>query len=68
MGSLKSEEIANSIEADKILFNGFDISNLKPNERRKLGISFIPEERIGHATVSSFNLSENFYLTDYIND
>ena len=57
-----------SIEADKILFNRFDISNFKPNERRKLGISFIPEERIGHATVSSFNLSENFYLTDYIND
>ena len=66
MESLTGEYL--SIEADKILFNGFDISNLKPNERRKLGISFIPEERIGHATVSSFNLSENFYLTDYIND
>ena len=52
---------------DTIMFNNKDLSFMKPNERRKHGLSFIPEERIGHATISSFKLSDNFYLTDYIN-
>ena len=43
-----------------IIFNNKDLTMLKPNKRREEGISFIPEERIGHATVSSFNLSDNF--------
>ena len=54
-------------DKDTIIFNNKDLSFMKPNERRKHGLSFIPEERIGHATISSFKLSDNFYLTDYIN-
>ena len=54
-------------DKDTIMFNNKDLSFMKPNERRKHGLSFIPEERIGHATISSFKLSDNFYLTDYIN-
>ena len=65
MEALTGEYLVN--EKDTILFNNKDLSYLKPNERRMHGISFIPEERIGHATISSFKLSDNFYLTDYIN-
>ena len=65
MEALTGEYLVN--DKDTIMFNNKDLSFMKPNERRKHGLSFIPEERIGHATISSFRLSDNFYLTDYIN-
>ena len=65
METLIGEHLIN--DEEKIIFNSKDLTALKPNKRREEGISFIPEERIGHATVSSFNLSDNYYLTDYIN-
>ena len=65
MEALTGEYLVN--DKDTITFNNKDLSFMKPNERRKHGLSFIPEERIGHATISSFKLSDNFYLTDYIN-
>ena len=65
MEALTGEYLVN--DKDTIMFNNKDLSFMKPNERRKHGLSFIPEERIGHATISSFKLSDNFYLTDYIN-
>ena len=33
------------------------------NARRRLGAAFVPEERIGHAAVPGFRLSENVVLT-----
>jgi len=65
METLIGEHLVN--DEKKIIFNNKDLTMLKPNKRREKGISFIPEERIGHATVSSFNLSDNYYLTGYIN-
>ena len=65
MQALTGEFLVN--KKNTIVFNNNDLSSLKPHERRKHSISFIPEERIGHATVSTFKLSDNYYLTDFIN-
>ncbi len=38
------------------------------NERRKLGASFVPEERLGHGAVSEFKLSDNMLLARHKSD
>tara|TARA_B100000029_G_C17543054_1_gene947414 strand:+ start:323 stop:1855 length:1533 start_codon:yes stop_codon:yes gene_type:complete len=50
----------------EILFNEQDISLLGPDQRRNLGMAFIPEERIGRAAIPNIKLSENFLLTDHV--
>ena len=65
METLIGEHILN--KRNIISLNGRDITLTGPEERRRLGMAFIPEERIGHATVPDLRLSENFLLTDYIN-
>ena len=49
----------------EIIFKNIPIGNLSIEERRNLGIEFIPEERNNHATVSNLNLVENTFLTFY---
>ena len=40
------------LEKDNVLLlDNEDISNYSPDKRRKVGISFIPEERIGHSAI-----------------
>ena len=47
----------------QILFEKLPIGKANINERRKLGIETIPEERTFHATVPNLTLSENTFLT-----
>jgi simple sugar transport system ATP-binding protein len=42
---------------------GRDIANARPKARRKQGLHFIPEERLGRATVPGLSLAENTLLT-----
>jgi general nucleoside transport system ATP-binding protein len=42
---------------------GADIARQSPAQRRKLGLHFVPEERLGRATVPRHSLSENALLT-----
>ena len=42
---------------------GTDVSHADPLRRRKLGLYFIPEERLGRATVPSHSLAKNTLLT-----
>lgn len=42
---------------------GRDISRASPQRRRKLGLHFVPEERLGRATVPTHSLSDNVLLT-----
>jgi simple sugar transport system ATP-binding protein len=42
---------------------GHDISRAGPAERRALGLRFVPEERLGRATVPSHSLEKNALLT-----
>ena len=46
-----------------ILLDGKDMANLNPNERRKRGLLFAPEQRVGHAAAGEMSLTENSYLT-----
>lgn len=56
-------DIANAIKIRTI-----DASQLSINQRRKLGASFVPEERLGHGAVSEFYLSDNMLLARHESD
>ncbi|SDF11550.1 ABC transporter ATP-binding protein [Rhodobacter capsulatus] len=49
--------------AGTIRLHGQDISDLGPNDRRRLGLLAAPEERLGHAAVPNLSLTENAILT-----
>ena len=53
----------NCEDNDQILLDKTPIGKTNINERRKLGIETIPEERTLHATVPNLTLSENTFLT-----
>ena len=55
-------------EEDEILFYDEAISALSINDRRKRGIVFIPEDRLGHSAVSNLSLIENLLLTKLWDD
>jgi simple sugar transport system ATP-binding protein len=42
---------------------GRDVSSTSPGQRRRLGLHFVPEERLGRATVPVHSLSDNALLT-----
>lgn len=46
-----------------IVMDGTDLSCLGPEARRKLGLLSAPEDRLGHAAVPEFSLTENTLLT-----
>ena len=50
-------------DADVIRFDGTDISQMGPSQRRVAGLSFVPEERNGHAAVPGMSLADNTLLT-----
>ncbi|MCZ4272101.1 ABC transporter ATP-binding protein [Maritalea porphyrae] len=50
-------------EEECILIKGEPVGNMGIQKRRKLGAMFISEERLGHAAVPEFALSENVILT-----
>ncbi|WP_444452400.1 ABC transporter ATP-binding protein [Rhodobacter capsulatus] len=49
--------------AGTVSLHGQDISDLGPNDRRRLGLLAAPEERLGHAAVPNLSLTENAILT-----
>ncbi|MEW6630417.1 MAG: ABC transporter ATP-binding protein [Pseudomonadota bacterium] len=50
-------------QGDAITINGQAAAGLRPDERRKLGLAFVPEERLGRGAVPSHTLWENAVLT-----
>ncbi len=40
-----------------------DVSQATPSERRKLGLHFVPEERLGRGALTSMSLAQNTLLT-----
>ncbi|MEM1343804.1 MAG: ABC transporter ATP-binding protein [Pseudomonadota bacterium] len=48
---------------EAVTLNGHPAGRLRPEERRAHGLSAVPEERLGHAGVPEFSLSENTLLT-----
>jgi len=51
--------------ADYILLEGKPIGKLDPTNRRKLGIAFVPEDRLGHGSVPDMNLINNAFLSAF---
>ncbi len=47
----------------RILFNGIDVTGLGPLARRRLGMTFIPEQRLGWALVPGETLAFNMALS-----
>jgi simple sugar transport system ATP-binding protein len=48
-----------------IRFAGQPIGHLGPEARRRLGMAFVPEERVGRGAVPEMNLAENSLLSAY---
>ncbi len=55
-----------TVNADQVRINGKDCGHLRPNARRMMGLSSIPEERLGHGAVPGMSLSENSFLTAFL--
>jgi general nucleoside transport system ATP-binding protein len=51
-----------ALHADAIQVAGASVGNLGPIDRRKNGMAFVPEERLGHGAVPGMSLSENMLL------
>ncbi|MFT6558412.1 ABC transporter ATP-binding protein [Sneathiella sp.] len=51
--------------ANEILLEEQPIGKLGPNERRKLGMAFVPEDRLGHGSVPDMSLVDNAFLSAY---
>ncbi len=60
MDALTGERMAAVAEA--ITLDDTAIGHLGPVERRKLGMAFVPEERLGHAAVPDLSLTDNTLL------
>jgi simple sugar transport system ATP-binding protein len=63
LAALSGERHARGPEAVRIA--GTDAGALGPAARRRLGLAFIPEERLGRGAVAEFPLTENALLTSY---
>jgi len=55
-------------QADMISLHGQAIGNLGPAERRRRGLAFVPEERLGRGAVPEMSLAMNALLTGYQGD
>ena len=62
-----SGEISSNLPAS-IQIRGMDVGKLNINQRRRLGASFVPEERLGHGAVANLQLSENMLLARHNSD
>jgi simple sugar transport system ATP-binding protein len=49
--------------AEDVLLDGKPVGDKGPDERRALGMCFVPEERLGHAAVPNMTLVENTVLS-----
>ncbi|MGE0737411.1 MAG: ABC transporter ATP-binding protein [Alphaproteobacteria bacterium] len=52
-------------DAEAIRLNGAPIGRLRPSARRKRGLAFVPEERLGRGAVAELDLADNAILTGY---
>jgi len=46
-------------------FAGTEVSSLRPDARRALGLAFVPADRLGHGAVPDMSLADNALLTSF---
>ncbi len=51
------------VAGDVIRFDGTAIAGLNPDQRRRLGMAVVPEERLGRGAVPGMSLADNALLT-----
>ncbi|HWH90116.1 MAG TPA: ABC transporter ATP-binding protein [Pseudomonas sp.] len=62
---LSGEQILPRAEAATIRFAERNVADLRPDARRKLGLAFVPAERLGHGAVPQLSLADNALLTAF---
>ncbi|WP_434678190.1 ABC transporter ATP-binding protein [Pseudomonas sp. R1-18] len=65
LGLLSGEQRLSREQAATLRFAGTAVGDLRPDARRKLGLAFVPAERLGHGAVPDLSLSDNALLTAY---
>jgi simple sugar transport system ATP-binding protein len=61
MVALSGEDVR--CPAGSVLIDSIDVSAMHPGQRRKLGLHFVPEERLGRGAVPPLGLAHNLLLT-----
>ncbi|QJE03369.1 ABC transporter ATP-binding protein [Massilia forsythiae] len=54
--------------ADAVRIMGADAGRLDPAARRRLGLGFVPEERLGRGAAPALSLADNALLTGYLSE
>ncbi|MHC8348633.1 ABC transporter ATP-binding protein [Pseudomonas sp. RT4P38] len=62
---LSGEERLHCNDGKRISFGGQPVAHLRPDARRKLGLAFVPAERLGHGAVPELSLADNALLTAF---
>ncbi|RON59741.1 ABC transporter [Pseudomonas fluorescens] len=62
---LSGEHTLPRAEAATIRFGEHAVADLRPDARRKLGLAFVPADRLGHGAVPELNLADNALLTAF---
>lgn len=62
---LSGEEPLSRNNGATISFGGQPVAHLRPDSRRKLGLAFVPAERLGHGAVPDLSLADNALLTAF---
>ncbi|WP_149088674.1 ABC transporter ATP-binding protein [Pseudomonas prosekii] len=65
LGLLSGEQLLVRDAAATIQFHGQPVANLRPDARRKMGLAFVPAERLGHGAVPELSLADNALLTAF---
>jgi simple sugar transport system ATP-binding protein len=53
---------------EQVVIRGISAGKLSISERRNIGASFVPEERLGHGSVPSMSLTDNMLLARHASD
>lgn len=61
--ALSGEDVRSPPGSIRLGASGQDASGLHPGARRKLGLHFVPEERLGRGAVPNLSLAHNLLLT-----
>jgi ABC-type uncharacterized transport system ATPase subunit len=52
-------------DSESIVIDGRAVGHMSITDRRRLGVAFVPEERLGHGTAPRMKLSDNALLTGH---
>ena len=62
---LSGEERLIRDDSATICFGGQPVADLRPDARRRLGLAFVPAERLGHGAVPDLSLADNALLSAF---